>query len=562
MRDFNIAKRKFREKYVKLGFFKFVLKSFEVVCLNITSKKIIKLQKNKKILKNYFLDLSFLKENNIKNSNSLNLLDYEFLIFGKKFVMKSEKPLHEVIKNIKDLLDEKSYNELLEWSKQHYSLSWNKDCLTGEEFNEKIIKYNKADIKYVWEFGRFATHPSESFNTQNLKLYANRFMRDVVSFYAENNKTNSIQWCNAMEAGIRITNLITCYSILKWRGFKFPNWFDSIFISGIDMHKKYILMNLEYSFVQTSNHYTCNLMGLTAIYAFTEKKIYMHILKFLTSRDLKRNVSFGLLHEGSTAYHRFTTEVYVAIMFLLKSKKILFSTKNKNVVIDMIDLCINLKRPDGLIPLFGDSDGGYINFNIVGYSKKYNIHTPYCVESFLKHIYWCNVFNKKDFIKSYNAPKYLAGKQFFIINDTENYLCINMIKNPPSHINKTHYHNDFGFFELFNKGKAICVDAGSPYYTKDFLSYSFYRSSESHLGFSEQNNLKDFFSDITRDISNFSHRIEIKGDKKYITLYSKEQLVLKIFYDGLNFKILDLNIHKSDTYFINYDNGISLNEYL
>src|SRR6266545_2915310 len=143
--------------------------------------------------------------------------------------------------------------------------SWHSDPVTGASWRSDargrramVTASFGADIKVPWEAsrmhwlvalaraGRYTADPG----------YARAAAGLLQSWRRDNPIGRGVNWCNAMEVGIRAVNLVWASEILQDRSV------DRLVGAMLPAHGRQILGNLEYSPRLTSNHYLADVVGL------------------------------------------------------------------------------------------------------------------------------------------------------------------------------------------------------------------------------------------------------------------------------------------------------------
>ena len=391
------------------------------------------------------------------------------------------------------------------------NIIWNRDFFFGHDYYDKKINLGISDIKIPWEIGRFSYFAKLS-STNNIDIEQQKllFEKYIYSFINQNSDTSrSVQWCNAMEAGIRITNILITYSNYKSRGCSFTENFEQTIYSLTLMHRKYILLNLEYSVFQTSNHLIANIMGLIAIYSHYDFKMRRLILKalqvFLLS-ELNRNLRDGFWGEGSSAYHRFTSEMVAFMYFQLN---IFFKSdskleKIKDLVYKMYVVSMELENPLGCHSLVGDSDGGSFNFlclfeYMIGdcsskspYNLKYytdymsrilgvdKIPLYYPIQKRPQNKSYQKHFQILNFQGEFAPFEVLENPNYVVLRSANFYICLSRMQSDNLY-NLTHFHDDAGLVELFVNNEVVLIDSGTYSYTGTPQRKLEETSRESHI---------------------------------------------------------------------------------
>lgn len=532
LRDYKKALLSSREKLKLFGIYRFILKLIEVGILAWLSRIRLRLMPSEYFC---FKDFELLNRYSFETDNlslSNELIDqmsaYNYRVFGKCYNFSSSELLGTKLHNLKHLVDNKSF-EYLEKKYGHFRLHrWNYDPSNNYVFNELKIPYNKAEIKIAWEFGRFNLYPQLVLHSDDRQQVAEIFYRDFLSFLCENGDTkNNVQWANAMEAGIRIFNILVTASLLCKFKIRIPDVIQSLLKSAMDLHFKYIILNNEFSFVQTSNHFAANLLGLAAINTQYRSKLLNDILTRALLNEMSRNVHAGLLSEGSTSYHRFTSEIFLSTYLLLRVSGSSIVDKIETDLKAMADIVYAIENPLGLHTQFGDSDGGFLNWTVYPYSDKLDFYTPYVVENFRKFVgdlfRILEVSTDNELVDDYLS---LANGSMFVIRSPRVYLVVNNIVPTINVYNKTHYHDDHGFVEFFVDGKAVSVDPGSYCYTFNLEARKEFQSSKAHYNNRTFSQIDNPFADFERGLNQVI--VDIRAEQKSVLV--KDRLDDSILY--------------------------------
>jgi hypothetical protein len=514
MRDVKESSRSFFSKIEIYGVWNFLIKCVEVsislILTNITLRLKAKGEdSNRDVV--FIRKLLLLQRDQFTSKHSGVLLkeyeSYLYTIYDKKICFREDGLLSGEMGRLSGILEDDEIGELVCRYGHHNSIGWSRDPLHGFKFERKKVAYNRAEIKIPWELGRFNYYPQLALHHHSAEDVAECFYRDLISFYVSNASTDTIQWSNAMEAGIRIFNVVITYLILKERGVRPPSSVDKLFVYGVSLHRTYILLNNEFSFIQTSNHFACNLLGLAATCMVLQNSWLEGLVKKLFLRELDRNTFHDFLTEGSTAYHRFTAEVYLSIYLLSNSYKSCRNYSIEKKLKEMGQIVSDIENPLGLHTQFGDSDGGFLNWLIIPYSQKLTLYTPYDVKSF--EAFLVKMYTLID-IADFHKPEkrrglhLLAGGSLILYRDSDVYLLVNNIVQVQGVYNKAHYHDDHGYMEFFLHDKAVVVDAGMPCYTLDTKKRFVYQSYLSHFGNSGAEQGRNPFGDFSRKLRTIS----------------------------------------------------------
>lgn len=309
---------------------------------------------------------------------------------------------------------------LAKLSSDYKQIDWNIDLKTKFKFSKSdIYKDGKiegvpehVDVKVCWDLGRL-------YHLVSLSIFSLitrdrdsilEFKNQVMDFWFNNPIGYGINWCGSMNASIRATNLLIAYDIFKQIDDEnvLDSNFDELFTSIIYQHGEFIVNNLEANILsgRNHNHYLSNIVGLLYISAYqnnkSSRKWWVFAKKEFYHEINKQFFDDGCNFEGSTSYHRFSGEMFVYGLAIIKR----FEGDIPDTIIDKMSraayLSKTIKKSSGKVVQIGDNDSGrFIKFsiqgellssieaenrycNLKGYTKQYN-DSHYFDEEFLNH---------------------------------------------------------------------------------------------------------------------------------------------------------------------------------
>lgn len=231
---------------------------------------------------------------------------------------------------------------------EYKPIKWNVDFVSGYEWSGdkyfKDIKFGGdygADIKKPWELGRFyhLAQLAFAYNLSSKPKYLIEIKNQFYDFTQCCPVYMGPQWGNAMEVGIRAINWIFCIDQVGIENFE--DSFVADYSNFLLEHLDYILAELEWTVIARSNHYLANLSAIIVILSRVEKTEELKSLYYWAACELNHEINFqfgedGGNYEGSTGYHRLSSElVFIAINILKGQKPIRnssykkFKSKNK-----------------------------------------------------------------------------------------------------------------------------------------------------------------------------------------------------------------------------------------
>ena len=228
-----------------------------------------------------------------------------------------------------NLIDKKFYpnnKKLIKWNYDHLSqYYWN-----NKKFSSflKLSYENGTDVKIPWEISRLQ-HLTKlaliAFNKRNNKLRSKIYSHissQVFDFIISNPPRFGINWKSNMEVSIRGSNISLITDILKEQSFLDNNQLDVLY-NSIHDHMKFVIENLEWSKLSTSNHYLSNIVSLIVMANFLPMDEHNRgILSFAYNQlfnEIKNQFyDDGGNKEGSTGYHIFSNEIILIGLYFYK----------------------------------------------------------------------------------------------------------------------------------------------------------------------------------------------------------------------------------------------------
>ena len=190
-----------------------------------------------------------------------------------------------------------------------------------------------VDVKVPWELARFQhltiiamariISNNRGHNEQTKDIFTAEFQNQILDFISSNPPRFGVNWSCPMDVGIRAANWLMAWNLFKSNGILFENIFTKYFNSSIYDHGLHIINNLEWDPLSRSNHYLANITGLLfiAVHLPRSKEVdswlAFAIQELIAEMDSQFNPD-GTNFEGSTSYHRLSTEmmIYSAALIL------------------------------------------------------------------------------------------------------------------------------------------------------------------------------------------------------------------------------------------------------
>lgn len=547
--------RKYLKRYVHLTLY--TLKKF--LHIDPITKDISVLEKH---LKSYsgsltyeyvsrYMKYSFFCEDFESSENKLK--------FDREFIARLEMTANNVV-NRKFLVLGKEFDCVYDEEKRHYR--WHDDIIA--DYNYVISHYSLArvknrvpgvDIKNLWELSRmqYLFAPALLWKLTGNEKCA-EFVKNVVEDWIDCNRLEEgPNWNIAMEAGIRVSNMVLIFQLISnYQGIH-DNFIKKI-VASTYQHMNFILRNEENVAGRTSNHYLGGLLGLLAVSStFTflpnAKSVYEYARQSFEIEIKKQILDDGGDFEGSTAYQRLVGEMFSLAAVIMKNSNTEISEEYFSRLRLLSDYASAISKPDGSFPQIGDNDGGRI-FQLF---KEQNNSSSFLVslasaiigkricEPFCKEIMCFVKLKEKCSVENVEILRLFPESRHSIYKAVDVY-CILTAGDAHRFGMTGHIHNDKLSFELMYKGINFIVDPGSGCYTSFTHIRKTFVSIEEHstiqIGNYQQNANFSPFSQIKSP--SVTNRISVNGNMQIaelsasITLYhddAKYMQTRKIFID-------------------------------
>lgn len=286
-----------------------------------------------------------------KNSYNMSTIGFE----GKKYYSKSmviyKKIAYKKLKN-RSINDYTPINWFIDYRSGFFfnplKYSSMKSCYTVFDKKEGV------DIKCPWELARFyhlvqLAMLATAENKLQDKIIV-EYKNELIDFIEMNPVGKTVHWTSSMEIAIRIVNVLVSYDILLQldKSHYFDKTFNDLLTKHIEVSLKYIMNNLEFFGKTSTNHYLANLVGVIYASAYLPETTWTNLCLVYGIQELidqfdNQFYEEGTNFEGSTCYHRFSTEL---VLFATALTYGILDT-NRKAVFEKYDMGIikGLKNP-------------------------------------------------------------------------------------------------------------------------------------------------------------------------------------------------------------------------
>jgi hypothetical protein len=387
-------------------------------------------------------------------------------------------------------------------------IDWHLDPLHGGRFDARGVPERAGlDPKGPWALGRFEQALALAQGTwlspleEDRARFACELSAQVRHFARENPVGASIHWASPMEVALRAANLSLAFLMLRHRPELQDAQFALCFARLLLAHGRFVEDHLEFTGAVPNNHYVANLVGLLHLgVIFPElpgARAWRSVAEEGLRAEIERQVlDDGFSFEGSTGYHRLSTELFTLALFAANAGRIDLGESYRLRLHAMYRAVARYVTEAGLAPQVGDNDSGRaiplcdrasldhgyllpLGAALFQDPELKRDGVPYCDEAlFLMGPAGLERFERlpeSGLSRSVSLPR--AGLYFLRSRDA--YCAIACGPNGQAGIGG-HGHNDKLGVEIHIAGRPVIVDPGSPCYTSDPEKRNLYRSTAAH----------------------------------------------------------------------------------
>lgn len=208
-------------------------------------------------------------------------------------------------------------------------IDWHVDSISGYRWDPKTwyrgISYGVvpgADVKVPWELSRLQHVGALGLawryapGTREGAAAPQEFVSQVVDWLAANPVRRGVSWACTMDVALRAVSWLTGVALLDGAT-ALTAEFRWLLARAIHLHGEHIERNLEYDPARAGNHYLADVLGLVAIGAACPEapaadRWLAYGLQETASEARREILPDGADLEGSTAYHAFVLEMFLA----------------------------------------------------------------------------------------------------------------------------------------------------------------------------------------------------------------------------------------------------------
>jgi hypothetical protein len=433
-------------------------------------------------------------------------------------------PFSERITSIAERARRHEFEIFGEWISLGPEIDWHRDWQTGYRWplervagvsvlDSQAAAAPGTDIKRPWELGRFhhALALGQAFAATGDRAHSRAFAGQVRHWIRNNPYARGANWAMPMEVAIRAVNWITAAAFFK-DGDCFDDDFKHQFLESLFLHGRHLAAHREWNPVARANHYLACVAGLLHLGIFFEQTPEGQAWLNLGRREVLAEMDNlvgddGVAREGSSGYHCFIAEIFLACALLLVrsgASRPDSSAETRAAINQACDaryagslarmfafvstLCEGREIPptwgdadDGrFLPFEGGGEGAVIPLARVG-AALYGYVSPLPGPAVTAEIFWRLGFVPPAVSSDVRATQHEAfpsGGFFFFSSPRLR----GSIRCGPlgAHGWSNHAHGDQLSMEFCCDGRPVVVDPGLPSYAGDPQARNLFRSTRYH----------------------------------------------------------------------------------
>jgi hypothetical protein len=389
------------------------------------------------------------------------------------------------------------------------AIDWHLDPLSGVVWqlhyhaDIQLSKGDGSDARMVWELNRLPhlITLARAYTVTNDERFSAEFFQQLESWRSQNPFGRGVNWSCAMEVALRAINLLGAFELFRHSQLLSEQYLSCL-LATLGQHGAYILRNLEFSYLATSNHYLSDVAGLLWLGLMLPELNAAKKWRDFGLREMLREMDKQVLADGadfeaSTGYHRFALELFLYSFILCRANGIEIEERYWQKLQAMLDYVRAYLRPDGRAPLVGDTDGGQalpithragddhaylLALGAVIFKEPRFKYPPGSVPEEL--LWVLGEPGVRDYQELAPDARAAGSRGFpeagtYVLREGDLYLLLNA---NGSGINGrgSHGHNDALSVEVSACGRPFIVDPGSYVYTADLRERHLFRSTAYH----------------------------------------------------------------------------------
>jgi Heparinase II/III N-terminus/Heparinase II/III-like protein len=250
------------------------------------------------------------------------------------------------------------------------AIDWNKDPKSGKIWplhhwsKIKVVDTDlEADPKFVWELNRhqYLIYTAMSFWLSKQEKYAEFTLKQIIDWIEQNPIDHGINWVESLEVGTRLISWVWIMELLRDAKYLTSERLVLVVLS-MHAHAEH-LYHYKSHYISPNTHLTGESLALFIFSAVYPEDVQAQKWEDEAKHVLDKEIMFqvgedGVHKELSTAYHTYTLDYYFQYIILCYQQNKVISRPLLERIEKMCEFVLLLERPDGTVPLIGDSDGG------------------------------------------------------------------------------------------------------------------------------------------------------------------------------------------------------------
>ena len=345
-------------------------------------------------------------------------------------------------------------------------IDWESDPRTGTRWERGYaprLPYVRppADVKLPWEISRvqWLLPAAQAYERTGDERFA-AGVRDVLDeWIAANPYAQTVNWSVTMEVALRILSWSWLLGALgrseAWR----DAGFRGRFLTALRLHGDYTRRHLEHSDVN-GNHFTADAAGLVFAGLLLDERRWLDTGWTLLLDELPRQVTAdGVDFEASAAYHRLVAELFLLPALYREQHGLAVPPWYHERLDAMGRFTLAITGPDGLAPLWGDSDDARA-LPLDGRPPRDHRGFP-------------------DLLVVERGPRAFPEGGVYVLAAGDDHVVVDC--GPVGLAGRGgHGHNDCLSFEAVLAGRRVITDCGSYVYTSDPEQRNAFRATAAH----------------------------------------------------------------------------------
>jgi len=445
---------------------------------------------------------------------------------------------------------------------EYRQINWHRDFRSDYQwpstywyFDKRLAPRAGSDVKIPWELSRFV-HVGILAHGE-IEQGGHEFILQVMDWIANNDRFRGVNWSSELVVALRAINWIWGLHLFKPIISRYPKVLRIVSESLFD-HRVYLQRNLAFHELYTDDHYLADLVGILYICAAFPEFPDSDEWCLFALKGIESEMTIQVLDDGysgmmSSSYHRFVVELFLSgaalserlphhrvnrllnttsasawpyvnyrdLELSLVPGEQVFSGSFYKKLHKMASITMEITKPNGLVPQFGDNDSARVHrffdsldhdgrdhrhlLATVGWLLGDEIYKKYGEEFTLEADLICG--NAVPSVCYFGISEYGVGDGFNMFPDSgiavyksaSLYLSVICTPNGYRDGKGGHAHNDKLSFELNVNGVDLIVDGGCPFYTSHPELRNNFRSTSSHntlsiLGVEQDPFVDDLFS--------------------------------------------------------------------